>query len=76
MYIAEIKKSLTQNILDQYMQICIDLLTNTQRKQKNDLPVLRYAKNYFINHQKRSLKTISSISNILKELKTDISFWH
>jgi hypothetical protein len=34
MYIAEIKNSLTHNIIDQYMQICIDLLTNTQRKQK------------------------------------------
>jgi hypothetical protein len=53
-YIAEIQSSLTQNILDQYMQICIDLLTNIQRKQKNDLPVLRFAREYFVNHQKKS----------------------
>jgi hypothetical protein len=76
MYITEIKNSLTQNILDQYMQICIDLLANTQRKQKSDLPVLRFAKKYFVSHQKKGLKTIPSISNILKELNTEVYFPH
>jgi hypothetical protein len=50
------------------MQICIDLLSKAQRKQKSDLTVLRFARNFIQNHPERSQRLLPSISNILKEL--------
>jgi hypothetical protein len=74
MYIDVIKSSLTNNILDQYMEICFDQLSKTQRNQKNDSTVLSFAREHLENNQKKSQNLIPSISNILKELGPEFNY--
>jgi hypothetical protein len=74
MYLDVIKDSLTNNILDQYMQICFDQLSKTQRGQKSDLDVLSFAREYLEKNQKKSQNFIPSIYNILKELDQKFNY--
>jgi hypothetical protein len=74
MYLDVIKGSLTNNILDQYMQICFDQLSKTQRSQKSDLAVLSFAREYFEKNQKESQHLLPSISHILKELDSEFNY--
>jgi hypothetical protein len=74
MYLDVIKDSLTSNILDQYMKICFDLLSKTQRSQKSDLDVLSFAREHFEKSQKKSQNLLPSISNILKELNQESNY--
>jgi hypothetical protein len=74
MYLDVIKSSLTNNILNQYMEICFDQLSKTQRNQKNDLIVLSFTREYLEKKQKKSQNLIPSISNILKELGPEFNY--
>jgi hypothetical protein len=74
MHLDVIKGSLTNNILDQYMQICNDQLSEIQRGQKSDLDVLSFAREYLEKNQKKSQNLIPSIFHILKELGSDFNY--
>jgi hypothetical protein len=74
MYLDVIKSSLTNNILDQYMKICLDQLSKTQRNQKNDSTVLSFTRGYLEKNQKKSQSLIPSISHILKELDPEFNY--